>query len=93
MRIDERGTDFGRPAEERSDLDRPTPSSPAAGEELRKATVNEVVERYPASLAVFHRHGMDACCGGSVPVEEAAARDGADLDTVLAELQEVARGA
>jgi regulator of cell morphogenesis and NO signaling len=46
-------------------------------------TVNDVIARFPATVAVFNAFGIDACCGGAVPVEEAARRDGADLTRLL----------
>lgn len=49
-------------------------------------TVNAAIERYPATVAVFNRHGIDACCGGAAPVEEAARRDGADVAVLRREL-------
>lgn len=52
-------------------------------------TVNETIRRFPATVEVFNRHGIDACCGGSAPIAEAAQRDGADPATVLAELEQV----
>ena len=52
------------------------------------ATVNEIVAQYPDTIAVFNRFGIDSCCGGGVPLADAARRDGADLDALLASLQE-----
>ena len=43
----------------------------AAVEEM---TVNETIQRFPGTVAVFQAHGIDACCGGTLPVAEAAAR-------------------
>lgn len=51
-------------------------------------TINEIVARYPETIAVFNRFGMDTCCGGGVPVEEAARRDGLDVDQILAALRD-----
>lgn len=51
-------------------------------------TINEIVARHPETIAVFNRFGMDTCCGGGVPVEEAARRDGLDLDQILAALRD-----
>ena len=51
-------------------------------------TINEIVARYPETIAVFNRFGMDTCCGGGVPVEEAARRDSLDLDQILAALRD-----
>lgn len=50
-------------------------------------TINEIVARHPETIAVFNRFGMDTCCGGGVSVEEAARRDGLDLDQMLAALR------
>ena len=55
----------------------------------KESTVNEIVAQYPDSITVFNQFGIDSCCGGAVPVTEAAQRDGADVDELLAALQEV----
>jgi iron-sulfur cluster repair protein YtfE (RIC family) len=49
-------------------------------------TVRHVIERYPATRAVFDRFGVDACCGGGASVEQAARLhdvDGVALCTAL----------
>ena len=51
-------------------------------------TINEIVARYPATIPVFNRFGMDTCCGGGVSVSDAARRDGIDVEAVLAALRE-----
>jgi regulator of cell morphogenesis and NO signaling len=51
-------------------------------------TINEIVARYPATIPVFNRFGMDTCCGGGVSVYDAARRDGIDVEAVLAALRE-----
>ncbi|HEU0078480.1 MAG TPA: DUF542 domain-containing protein, partial [Longimicrobiaceae bacterium] len=50
------------------------------------ATVNETIRRFPATVAIFSAFGIDACCGGAVPVREAAERHGMDPDALLAAL-------
>ncbi|HEX7049530.1 MAG TPA: DUF542 domain-containing protein [Longimicrobiales bacterium] len=55
----------------------------------QRMTVNEAIGRFPATVAVFNRFGIDACCGGAVPIADAARRDGADPDR-LAEALEAA---
>ena len=50
----------------------------------------EFVRRYPAALGVFNARGLDTCCGGGLPVVEAAARHGLDLAELLAALEQVA---
>ncbi|HLH25822.1 MAG TPA: DUF542 domain-containing protein [Chloroflexota bacterium] len=53
-------------------------------------TIGEVVKRYPAALGVFNARGLDTCCGGGLPVAEAARRHGLDLAELLAALGQVA---
>jgi iron-sulfur cluster repair protein YtfE (RIC family) len=56
--------------------------------EVMQLTVNEAIRRYPATVAIFNRYGIDACCGGAAPVAEAAARDGADAAALQNELMQ-----
>ncbi len=56
-------------------------------------TVNEVIGLWPATVAVFNRFGIDACCGGAVTVRVAALRDGADPGAVETALRDAIRGA
>jgi iron-sulfur cluster repair protein YtfE (RIC family) len=51
------------------------------------STVKEIVARYPETLVVFNRFGLDSCCGGGIPVREAALRHGADLEGLLRSLR------
>jgi regulator of cell morphogenesis and NO signaling len=53
-------------------------------------TLNEVVQRYPAALGVFNARGLDICCGGALPIAEAARRHDLDLDELLAALDHLA---
>jgi regulator of cell morphogenesis and NO signaling len=52
------------------------------------STVNEMIMRFPDTVAVFNRFGIDSCCGGAEPIADAARRDGADADALLAALRE-----
>ncbi|HSJ23124.1 MAG TPA: DUF542 domain-containing protein [Longimicrobiales bacterium] len=54
--------------------------------EIAQLPVNETIRRYPSAVELFNRYGIDACCGGDAPVREAAVRDGADADALMAEL-------
>lgn len=54
-------------------------------------TVNELIRQVPETVHVFNEFGIDACCGGAVPVREAAQRDGADVEAVLRALVEAMR--
>lgn len=51
--------------------------------------VNDVISLYPETISVFNDFGIDACCGGAVPLAEAARRDGVDLDELMAALAAV----
>jgi regulator of cell morphogenesis and NO signaling len=54
-------------------------------------TISAIVQRYPATLAVFNARGLDACCGGGLTLAEAAARHGIDLRELVAALETAAR--
>jgi hypothetical protein len=57
-----------------------TPDTTARAPRIDPAwTVNEVVRRHPATVAVFNAFGLDACCG-------------ADLGALVAALEAVAGG-
>lgn len=58
-------------------------------DEVSRIAVNEVIRQYPASIDLFNRFGIDACCGGAARVVDAAERDGADVDALLAELERI----
>jgi hypothetical protein len=64
----------------------PMPISPSLDPIHPQMTVNEAVRLHPATVVVFNRYGIDACCGGAAPIHQAAVRDGADPDAVLADL-------
>lgn len=51
------------------------------------STVHEILRRYPVTAGAFAELGIHTCCGGSVSLEEAAHRDGADVDRLLAALR------
>ncbi len=51
-------------------------------------TINAVIEAWPETVAVFQRLGLDACCGGSLPIREAAERHGLDVDAVVEALKQ-----
>jgi len=51
-----------------------------------ETTVGSVATEHPLATRVFARHGIDFCCGGGLPLAEACATKGADIDAVLAEL-------
>jgi regulator of cell morphogenesis and NO signaling len=57
------------------------------------ATVNEILGQHPATVSAFNTFGIDACCGGNASIDEAARRDGADLDALIAALDAIIDGA
>ena len=52
--------------------------------------VGEIAAALPGATAVFRKHKLDFCCGGGVPLAEAAAARGADLPALAAELAALA---
>ena len=53
----------------------------------KASIVDDLTLQYPDTITVFNRFGIDSCCGGGVPIAEAARRDGADFDALLAALR------
>ena len=50
-------------------------------------TVNELLRIVPESAATLSRLGIDTCCGGSLPVSEAAAGAGTTVEAIMAQLE------
>ncbi|MBD3160532.1 MAG: iron-sulfur cluster repair di-iron protein [Candidatus Latescibacteria bacterium] len=46
-------------------------------------TVGELVTERPARSRVFEEHGIDYCCGGGIPLEDACAEAGVEAERVL----------
>jgi iron-sulfur cluster repair protein YtfE (RIC family) len=51
--------------------------------------MNEIVARRPEALGILDAWGLDTCCGGALPLGEAAARHGLDPLEVLRSLEPV----
>ena len=49
----------------------------------KEMIVNDIIKRYPKTLAVFGKFKIDSCCGGGTSIEVAGKRDGADVDAML----------
>ena len=49
-------------------------------------TVNDLLRHIPESAATLNRMGIDMCCGGSLPIAEAAATAGTTVEAVVADL-------
>lgn len=58
-----------------------------AGLDPATTTVHEAMGRISGAGEVFRRFGLDTCCGGDLPLEEAARHHGVDLDRLLAALE------
>ncbi|HEU5104080.1 MAG TPA: DUF542 domain-containing protein [Roseiflexaceae bacterium] len=50
-------------------------------------TINAIVARYPAALPILQRFGLDACCGGALPLATAAAHHGLNVQAILEALR------
>ncbi|HWB85904.1 MAG TPA: iron-sulfur cluster repair di-iron protein [Bryobacteraceae bacterium] len=50
--------------------------------------VGDIVARFPASVRVFEKHGIDFCCGGSVTVGDACHSRGLDAFALLREVEQ-----
>src|SRR5262245_22551463 len=53
-------------------------------------TVADIATETPATIRIFQQHHIDFCCGGKVPLTQACAAHGLDLDAILAELRAAA---
>lgn len=56
----------------------------------KNIVVNDCIKFYPKTIGVFTRFKIDSCCGGAVPIEEAAKRDGAPLEELMKAVNEAA---
>ena len=55
-------------------------------------TVDAVVKKVPAGIAVLNQYNIDTCCGGRTPLGEAAALAHVDTDALISVLESVQRG-
>jgi len=55
----------------------------------KNQTVREIAINNPASVRVFENFGIDYCCGGKHPLDEACARANAPIDLVTKALAEL----
>ena len=51
--------------------------------------INDVIKKYPQTISVFNRFGVDACCGGGQGIERTATADGINIVALLDALNEV----
>jgi iron-sulfur cluster repair protein YtfE (RIC family) len=50
-------------------------------------TLNEITVRHPITLSVLRDYGFDTCCGGALPLAEAARRHKVDEGELRAALE------
>ena len=50
-------------------------------------TVGQIAAEFPAAVRVFEKYGIDFCCGGKLPVGQAAAAKSLDAAYLLAEIE------
>lgn len=48
--------------------------------------IGEIAATLPGATAIFRRHKLDFCCGGGIPLSEAAAKRAAPLNEIEADL-------
>ncbi len=60
---------------------------------LAERTVGDLVTEDFRRGAIFKRFGIDFCCGGGIPLTQACDRQGADIDEVVAALEELQQSA
>ena len=46
-------------------------------------SVNEIIRRIPASIAVLNAYGIDTCCGGEISLAESAKDIGVPPEDIL----------
>lgn len=49
-------------------------------------TLGDLVTAIPIAAKVFHKHGLDFCCGGTQTLQQACEADGLDPQAVIAEI-------
>lgn len=58
-----------------------------AGLDPRAATVHDAVSAIRGAREVFERHGIDACCGGELPLARAAELHEVELGRLMDALE------
>jgi iron-sulfur cluster repair protein YtfE (RIC family) len=57
-----------------------------------ETSVNEIIRRFPSTLPVFARYGLDTCCMGALPLAESALKHDVEVEALLDEVRTVAAG-
>lgn len=53
-----------------------------------KTTLAEIAVTHPAASSIFHGHGLDYCCGGRRPLDEACRERQLDPAAILTQIEE-----
>ena len=56
------------------------------GDITKDNIINDIIKKYPQTIAVFNDHRVDSCCGGGASIETTATRDGVDVSALLRDL-------
>jgi hypothetical protein len=59
---------------------------------LANRLIRDLVDAYPATMAVLGPLGIDLCCGGGHPLGEALDLHGLDRETVLPQVERIIAG-
>ena len=51
--------------------------------------VRDIVNEFPKTSDIFKRNRIDFCCGGNIPLSQAAAQNSLNLDSIIDELKVV----
>lgn len=51
--------------------------------------VKDIVNELPKTSDVFKKNRIDFCCGGNIPLSQAAAQNNLNMDNLIEELKEV----
>jgi regulator of cell morphogenesis and NO signaling len=54
--------------------------------------INEAIQQYPETVRIFNEAGLDTCCGGALPIGEAAKKHNLDVSALLEDLNSVVWG-
>lgn len=58
----------------------------------REMIINDVIKKYPQTIAVFNTYRVDSCCGGGQSIEKTATVDGVDVEALLTALNQAVYG-
>ena len=50
-------------------------------------SINELLGRRPAAIAVLNAYGLDTCCGGASSLADAAREAGVELQSLIADVE------